>query len=210
MNHDKNLKFIDGNWYIDITLNKKRIRMIGGDTKEKARITLEKLRMQKFNEKILHEFVLGFKNRRKGMEIKKLGIKEIKESLRKIESIIEKSFPFNSIISVPIHDMISQFLYIDGVYILYSKKKIIYIGASSNVGLRLKAHFSNYKDEITDVDIIRIKKNDDFGGIIALEAFLIDHFNPIHNKTNPYLCFHKLSKGFNLDGLIYELEEKIK
>ena len=52
---EKNLKFIDGKWYVDLTFNKKRIRKFGGYTKEQARNTLTKLRMEKLNEK------MGFK-----------------------------------------------------------------------------------------------------------------------------------------------------
>ena len=52
---DKNLKFIDGKWYVDFTFSKKRIRQFGGYTKEQARTTLAKLRIEKQNEK------MGFK-----------------------------------------------------------------------------------------------------------------------------------------------------
>lgn len=52
---EKNLKLIDGKWYIDFTFNKKRIRQFGGYTKEQARIKLLKLKIEKQNEK------LGFK-----------------------------------------------------------------------------------------------------------------------------------------------------
>ncbi len=55
---DKNLKFIDGKWYVDFTFNKKRIRQFGGYTKEQARTILAKLRIEKQNEK------MGFKVRK--------------------------------------------------------------------------------------------------------------------------------------------------
>jgi len=60
---DRNLKFIDGRWYIDVTFDKKRVRMIGGDTKEKARLTLAKLKLEKLDEK------LGFKKPEKKPDI---------------------------------------------------------------------------------------------------------------------------------------------
>ena len=49
---EKNLKFIDGKWYVDFTFNKKRIRQFGGYTKEQAKIKLAKLRIEKQDEKL--------------------------------------------------------------------------------------------------------------------------------------------------------------
>ena len=49
---EKNLKFIDGKWYVDFTFNKKRIRQFGGYTKEQARNTLAKMRVEKLDEKL--------------------------------------------------------------------------------------------------------------------------------------------------------------
>jgi len=60
---EKNLKFVDGKWYIDFTFNKKRIRQFGGYTKEQARNTLTKLRMEKLNEK------MGFKKPEKKPDV---------------------------------------------------------------------------------------------------------------------------------------------
>jgi len=51
-NKERNLKFIDGKWYLDFTFNKKRIRQLGGYTKEQARTTLAKLRIEKLDEKM--------------------------------------------------------------------------------------------------------------------------------------------------------------
>jgi integrase len=55
MKAEKNLKFKDGKWYIDFTFKGKRIRKFGGYTKEQARNTLAKLRIDKLDE------TLGFK-----------------------------------------------------------------------------------------------------------------------------------------------------
>lgn len=55
--NDRNLNFQDGKWYVDFTAQKKRIRRFGGYTKEQARNTLAKLRIDKLDEK------LGFKKR---------------------------------------------------------------------------------------------------------------------------------------------------
>jgi len=52
---ERNLKFIKGKWYVDFTFNKKRIRQFGGYTKEQARNTLAKMRIEKLDER------LGFK-----------------------------------------------------------------------------------------------------------------------------------------------------
>lgn len=49
---EKNLKFINGKWYLDFTFNKKRIRQFGGYTKEQARNTLAKMRIEKLDEKL--------------------------------------------------------------------------------------------------------------------------------------------------------------
>ena len=49
---ERNLKLIDGKWYVDFTFNKKRIRQFGGYTKEQARNTLAKIRIQKLDEKM--------------------------------------------------------------------------------------------------------------------------------------------------------------
>lgn len=52
MKHEKNLKFIEGKWYLDFTFNAKRIRRFGGYTKEQARNTLAKLRIEKLDERL--------------------------------------------------------------------------------------------------------------------------------------------------------------
>ena len=49
---EKNLKLVDGKWYLDFTFNKKRIRQFGGYTKEQARNTLAKMRIEKLDEKL--------------------------------------------------------------------------------------------------------------------------------------------------------------
>jgi len=60
---DRNLKKVDGKWYVDFTFDKKRIRAYGGDTKEKARVTLARLKTDKFDEK------MGFKKPEKKPDI---------------------------------------------------------------------------------------------------------------------------------------------
>ena len=53
--NDRNLYLREGRWYIDFCFKGKRIRQVGGYTKEQARNTLAKLRIEKLDEK------LGFK-----------------------------------------------------------------------------------------------------------------------------------------------------
>lgn len=52
---ERNLKLIEGKWYIDFTFRGKRIRQFGGYTKDQARNVLAKLRIEKLDES------LGFK-----------------------------------------------------------------------------------------------------------------------------------------------------
>jgi integrase len=49
---DNNIKFKDGKYYLDFTFQKKRIQRFGGYTKEQARNTLTKLKMQCLNKEI--------------------------------------------------------------------------------------------------------------------------------------------------------------
>ena len=75
---EKNLKLIDGKWYIDFTFNKKRIRAFGGYTKEQARNTLTKLKMQCLNKK------MGFEMEKKPDILFKDFANEFMESYAKI------------------------------------------------------------------------------------------------------------------------------
>ncbi len=52
MKKERNLKFVKGKWYVDFTFNKKRIRQFGGYTKEQARNTLAKMRIEKLDERL--------------------------------------------------------------------------------------------------------------------------------------------------------------
>jgi len=50
--NDRNLKFKDSKWFIDLTYKGKRIRQFGGYTKEQARNTLAKIRLERLDEKL--------------------------------------------------------------------------------------------------------------------------------------------------------------
>ena len=52
MKSEKNLKFREGKWYLDFTFQGKRIREFAGYSKEQARATLAKRRIEKLNEKL--------------------------------------------------------------------------------------------------------------------------------------------------------------
>jgi integrase len=61
--NDRNLKFKDGKWYVDFTAQGKRIRQFGGYTKEQARNTLAKLRIERLDER------LGFRKSGQGERV---------------------------------------------------------------------------------------------------------------------------------------------
>jgi len=61
--NDRNLKFKDGKWHVDFTVQGKRIRQFGGYTKEQARNTLAKLRIERLDER------LGFKKPGQGERV---------------------------------------------------------------------------------------------------------------------------------------------
>ncbi len=48
----RNLRLKDGKWYIDFTFKGKRIRQFGGFTKDQARISLARLRIEKLDERL--------------------------------------------------------------------------------------------------------------------------------------------------------------
>ncbi|MCX6565056.1 MAG: phage integrase SAM-like domain-containing protein [Candidatus Aminicenantes bacterium] len=48
----RNIKLKNGKWYVDFTYKGKRIRQFGGFTKEQARITLARMRIEKLDEKL--------------------------------------------------------------------------------------------------------------------------------------------------------------
>jgi len=93
---ERNLKLIDGKWYIDFTFSKKRIRRFGGYTKEQARNRLAKMRLEKLDEQ------LGFKKpEREDISFEKfadefieLYSKQNKKSWRRDETSLKNLKPF--------------------------------------------------------------------------------------------------------------------
>jgi len=49
---DRNLKLINGEWHLDFTFQRKRVREFGGFTKDQARNALAKIRLQRLDEKL--------------------------------------------------------------------------------------------------------------------------------------------------------------
>jgi len=121
-----------------------------------------------------------------------------------IKEVVDSYLPYRQIISIPIDKLLFHYLNIHGVYILYLDKNIIYIGDSTNIGSRLKAHiFSNSssKKEVTKVDIIRFNENS-----LEVESQLIDKFKPKYNKSNGNVRGFSLPENFDMDELISNIK----
>jgi len=126
--------------------------------------------------------------------------------IKDINKILDFHLPLYTVSSIPINPFLFHFLAIKGIYIFYSKKEIFYIGASINIGSRLKAHFSkesSYKKKIKKIEIIRLRSTDNPCGV---EAHLIDKFSPPLNKDHPSSCFFPFPPDLNL----IEVEQQIK
>jgi len=129
--------------------------------------------------------------------------------LKEINDLFDRKIPIRTVVSVPANCELFYHLSFIGIYILYSRNKLLYIGYSSEVGRRLLAHFSlasQFKVRIKKVKIIRLYNSDDVFGI---EAKLIEHFKPPYNKTNAYLDRYKdYSPEIDLNEVIKQLEHK--
>ena len=130
--------------------------------------------------------------------------------LKDIESTISQYFPFGKVVFIPKNRKLIDHLMINGVYILYSKNKIVYIGMSGKIGIRLLSHLfnvseynSSYKNGITKIAIIRLPDN---FNPMSVECRLIEYFKPYYNKANVYLGNFNLPDGFNIENLIAEIE----
>ncbi len=127
---------------------------------------------------------------------------------KEIESLLNKHFLINNLTQIPFDSFLCNFLnYIEGVYILVSKRKIIYIGLSHNMGSRLNDHFndSKFKEKITSIGVIRLNYKDwyDFA---AIEAWLISRFNPSYNKSNQYFNCKPIPLDFDLDEITLQVK----
>lgn len=65
-----------------------------------------------------------------------MNLKQFKSRVSEIDQIIPK----NKWFEIPIEDGYWRFFEYQGLYAIYEKNKIIYIGLSSNINLRLRSH----------------------------------------------------------------------
>lgn len=132
-------------------------------------------------------------------------IKDINQLPKEIKDVIDSYLSYQTIIQIPIDDYLFHFLTIRGIYLLYSNKKISYIGMSSNIGSRLSVHVNSTTDKknVTRIKIVRFQDNID---IVAIEARLIKHFNPFYNKQNQHLDYFDLSSDFDSNKLVALIE----
>ena len=134
-------------------------------------------------------------------------IAQIEQFPKDIEKIVDFYFPHETAIWIPLDNKFLHFLNINGIYLLYSKNKINYVGISSNIGSRVRTHYFNGTEdrkEFTDVIIIRFQENID---IIPIEARLIDYFNPIYNRQNQHLSYSSLPIDFDSKKFSKLIEE---
>ena len=124
-----------------------------------------------------------------------------------IKKVIDSHLPYRQIVSIPIDKLLFHYLKINGVYILYSKNDVVYIGTSKNIGGRLSCHiYSNnlYGKEITKIEVIRLGKNIN---PLEIESRLIIEFKPDYNKTNGWTGFASLPENFDLDEAINHIRK---
>lgn len=133
--------------------------------------------------------------------------KNIKQLPKEINKTIDSYIPYWLVIQIPVNSFLFNFLHISGVYILYSKKEILYIGCSDNIGNRLRVHLSNnssYRKEVVSIEIIRFR---DYENPYGVEAELINKFKPKYNKAYPY--GYSIPINFNLVEITEQIKEKV-
>lgn len=139
----------------------------------------------------------------------------MKESIcvlrKEIESLLDSSFPVNNLTQISADSFLCNFLnYIEGVYVLVSKHKIIYIGLSRSMGLRLSEHLnhfndSEHRDKITSIGIIRLNYKDWYD-IATIEAWLISKFDPTYNNDNKHFDCKPIPSDFDLDEATLQIK----
>jgi len=128
---------------------------------------------------------------------------------KQIERLINEYYPINKVAQMPSNPFWHSFLSgRSGIYILFNKENIIYIGLSNDLGSRLDAHFHSpkYGKEIRSVGIIRMNYEDWFV-CATIEASLINKLNPCYNKSNHYLNCKSIPRDFNLDEIIIQIKQ---
>jgi len=138
---------------------------------------------------------------------------------KKIYDLINQEIKIHVPVSIPLDQFIINLLCFPGIYILYSKQKIAYIGFSDNIGNRIINHLDRMNrfkrqsikfhepvlDEITKIKIIRFNNGRE---AYMVEGFLIEHFAPLYNaryNQNSYSTKEKIEFNILADEIIGRL-----
>ena len=111
----------------------------------------------------------------------RMNLKELKSKAAEIDNII----PRNRWIEIPTDKKYWKYFEFKGLYAIYNKNKIIYIGLSTNIYLRLKSHIHWNGEFRGEENVTKIKIK-----ISPLKTFLLEHIettlisklHPKHNK----------------------------
>jgi len=101
--------------------------------------------------------------------------KEIQKTKKKIIDLIF----YDKWTSIPINRRLLENFCLSGLYVLYSDNEILYIGISSNIGVRILKHIERYGNDLTK---IKIKKYKDWELATIREKELIQKLKPKNNK----------------------------
>ena len=80
-----------------------------------------------------------------------------------------------------------------GVYFLYYKKKLVYVGVSYNIAVRLNQHQNSKKIW----DEVRYIIEPDYYKAIVIENYYLDKYNPHFNIAGSKLKYHESNFGEN-------------
>ncbi len=135
--------------------------------------------------------------------------KSLHQLSNELEKLVDLYVPCDEIMLLPTVGSktlrpILEVLFVEAVYFLCSKKEIVYIGLSQNVGARLLTHvYSPDKPDIVRVGFIRYKN---YFHAASIEVHLIHYFKPKYNKKYESLEYLTLPKDFDIE----EFSKKIK
>ena len=109
----------------------------------------------------------------------------LEEEIRMLKGEIpqkEREITSNNMITIP-QQMIKVYT---GVYFLWYKGTIVYIGRSNNITARLATHNSSPDTLITYscFDKVTYIIEENFKRMTLLETICIRHFKPLHNRTS--------------------------
>lgn len=88
-----------------------------------------------------------------------------------------------------------------GVYLLYDKGEVVYVGQSKNPMLRIGSHVAERKKQF---DEFQVYETEDYDG---LEAFLISALRPKYNQDYPYTPSKKINVQPVIDHVIEAQKE---